>query len=42
MNADLQYVDNLPLSLVDKCCAWLVAEVQKHVLQHKEKQLAQE
>ena len=42
MNADLQDLDNLPLSHVDKCYAWLVAVVQKHVLQHKEKQLVQE
>ena len=27
---------------VDKCYAWLVAVEQKHVLQHKEKQLVQD
>ena len=42
MTADLKYFDNLPLSHSDKCYAWLVAIVQKHVLQHKEKQLVHE
>ena len=42
MTADLIYFDNLPLSHADKCYAWLVAVVQKHVLQHKEKQLVHE
>ena len=42
MNADLQYVVNLPLSHVVESYARLVAVVQKHVLQHKEKQLVHE
>ena len=42
MTADLKYFDNLPLSHADKCYAWLVAVVQKHILQHKEKQLVHE
>ena len=40
--ADLQSVDHLPLSHADKCYVWLVAVVQKHVLQHNEKQLVHE
>ena len=42
MTADLNYFDNVPMSHADRCYAWLVAVVQKHVLQHKEKQLVRE
>ena len=42
MNADLQYFDNSLLAHVDRSYAWMVAVVQKHVLQHKEKQLVHE
>ena len=42
INADLIYFSNLRPSHTVKCYEWLVAVVQKNVLQHEEEQLVRE